>query len=247
MNCKKCGALLEENNKICKNCGTNNEDKPNFRYQKSEPKQVVIMPNDKKTTMWMAVGIMVLAAIGIAYAVFNRCEACPTCEDLTPTNLATTSYKIKLSGYDVILKDSYKYAVEGNTLYVSDAKDNWGLSLYVVEGTYKSLLERQEKLEENMTLDGYTIKEMTEKTINNHQFLIIEAERTSTKALFALTAVTDAEVGVIVAQIYNITNIYDYSTLEEMAPTINALKFNNPPLSVTIKDYDLSRFSLFTK
>lgn len=248
MNCKKCGTLIKNDSNICDVCGEKVDlNQPNFQYELESSYKVELEKDNEKASMWIALSIILLVAAGIAFAVFNRCDECPTCETNNESNMATTSSKIKLSGYNVILSDNYKYTVEGNTMYISDKTDNWGASLYIIDGTMATLATKLEKMKETMILDGYTLNKVEEKIINNNKFLVIEGIKMNTHVLFALTGAGKEEVGVCVLEIYNIDEIFDYDVLNDLAPTLNNVKFDNPPLSVTIKDYDLTRFSLFTK
>lgn len=235
MNCKKCGAPLSKDDLICKNCGevvdsikTNNQDTENNQTVavpvKEEKKEAREHKRSGSNVVTKIILIILILAIGGILLYFALPEI-KTILGINEDNNNNTNIPVKTTntiyyqGYSLELPNNYKFLIGTKYLTITNSGETWALTVKIIDKDYDQIMDMKDDITEMYSSSNITLSNMSEKTINNKDFITMELEKNATKFLLALTKYND-KIFVFSLNDRNNANGYNYNVLESMVPVI---------------------------
>lgn len=141
-------------------------------------------------------------------------------------NVTSTSntYKANYNGFTFSIPDDLIYEIDYDELLLTDESNTWLAEIAIGEGSFSQLQANKIYLQTQLQSSGGTFTPAVEKTYRGVNFITLEGSLSGTNAIFAFARANSMYYMVIV--VYNISNTYDYSILEKVAPVISSANYN---------------------
>lgn len=154
----------------------------------------------------------------------------PTTNNTTPTTSKTSSkstYKVRVNGFLFQIPDNLIYEKDsaGEYVAISNEDEMWMASIYVGNGTYKSIKQRSNTLQAivESNLVGVKGSTPTVETINGVEYLVMEIVNNGVCQLLCWSELNSMYYAEI--QILNVNNDYSRDPLEVISEILNNATF----------------------
>lgn len=159
------------------------------------------------------------------------------------TPVSTTTSKVRFKGFEFNIPTEYLFEIQTNSLAVTD-NITWLTDIEVIDASYTTLVSRKEQIKLNMEKNGYIASTPVVKTYSGVQWITIEVQNGSSKAIIAYSQATASKVFGIVG--YTKNNTIDYTMLDKIAPIVKTATYVGNSQSIKPNNFDKLDTSRFT-
>ena len=187
--------------------------------------------NTKYIMIGLGTVICVLALVLIASMVLkkdntslNNSGAGSNNNPVTPSQVSNKAYKVNFKGFTLNIPDNLIYEEMNGDLYISDEEGTWVTILEVEQGSYATLKQNINLLQNSMQQAGYTCDSAQEKTIDGMDFITMEISMSGENAIAAITKANSMYIfGLTVITQDNDIN---YDLLKTFVPILNSAQYS---------------------
>ena len=203
----------------------------------------------KKTLFLSIFIVMMITALVttlICIPIFSKVDNKKETSDNPKVDIKTvTENRILFSGYSFVIPEGYSYKINGTQLLVEKKDTKEAMSLQIGQGTYENMKANLTSVKKNLTDAKWTVGKLyVDQTIDERNYLTVEATVNKQKVMIAYTTADDTQVFGIIYLNPTATD-YPSDTVESFSKIIDSgLKVNNP-VNTNIADFTKNKI-LFT-
>lgn len=139
------------------------------------------------------------------------------------TTLSGSAYKVNMGGFTFSIPDNYVYEAEAGALNIGDSAGTWVVEIGVASGNYSQVKANRSQLRGAVQQSGYSATDAKVQTLGGVEFITLELQMSGMNVIMAYAELNSMYTAAIAA--YNLDNEFDYSLLENIAPTISSASY----------------------
>lgn len=151
----------------------------------------------------------------------------PPKQEPTP---AKSNYTVKSNNFTFKIPDYLIYQNQGDMISLMDEEETWLAAIGVIEGNYSQLVKYKNNIKSNIEKEGYELIKMSEKNVDDVNYLLFEINLLGQNALIGYTAANSMYV--FCFEIYDINDEFNYEVLEELSPIFSSAVYSGESNSI---------------
>lgn len=195
----------------------------------------------KKTLLFgIFISVIVTALITalVCIPIFSKADKKQEAPDNPKVDIKTvTENRILFSGYSFIIPEGYSYKVSGTQLLVEKKDTKEAMALQIGQGTYANMKANLTSVKKNLTDAKWVVGKLyVDQTIDERNYLTVEATVNKQKVMIAYTTADDTQV---FGMIYLNPTAPDYpsDTVEAFSKIIDSALKVNQSVETNISDF----------
>ena len=182
--------------------------------------------------------ITALITVLVCIPIFSKVDKKQETTDNPKVDIKTvTENRILFSGYSFVIPEGYSYKINGTQLIVEKKDTKEAMSLQLGQGTYANMKANLTSVKKNLTDAKWTVGKLyVDQTIDERNYLTVEATVNKQKVMIAYTTADDTQV---FGMIYLNPTAPDYpsDTVESFSKIIDSALKVNHSVNTNIADF----------